>query len=176
MDGKILLMGKPGVGKTTLIRRIFQRISVRAGGFYTREIRDGRVRTGFQLVTLDGREAILASTRTSAGHPRVGRYTVHVDVLEQLAVPALEDALAQSELIVIDELGKMEMCSVRFRQTVMTCLLSPKPLLATIGVSADPSIRAIRCRPEVTTVEVTLANRDRLVDEMVTMLMSRKNP
>jgi nucleoside-triphosphatase len=170
MGGNILLTGKPGVGKTTLIRRLLAHGGWRAGGFFTEEVRAGGQRTGFRLVTLDGREALLASARPAAWRPRVGRYTVHLESLEELAIPALQEALAQAELIVIDEIGKMELLAPAFRPVVLACLDAAKPLLATIGVGQDATMRAIRARPDVTLIEVTPANRDRLVHEVAARL------
>ena len=54
---KTLLTGTPGVGKTTLIRRLAARLHTESmAGFTTREIRCGKKRCGFELLGLDGEE------------------------------------------------------------------------------------------------------------------------
>ena len=57
----LLLTGSPGVGKTTVIRRVAAELpGWHARGFTTEEIRVGGRRTGFGLETLDGRAETLA--------------------------------------------------------------------------------------------------------------------
>jgi nucleoside-triphosphatase len=68
-----LLTGKPGTGKTSLIKQAIAGMQGKAGGFYTEEIRSGGVRQGFRLVTLDVEEAILAHLDIRSQH-RVGKY------------------------------------------------------------------------------------------------------
>lgn len=53
----ILLTGDPGCGMTTLIQRVLADLSLPVGGFYTQEVREGRTRKGFEIITLDGRRA-----------------------------------------------------------------------------------------------------------------------
>ena len=60
MPEALLLTGRPGVGKTTVVRRVVERLSRPTGGFYTCELREGGRRTGFEIVTLDGQRATLS--------------------------------------------------------------------------------------------------------------------
>ena len=76
-------------------------------GFLTRELRERGERVGFTLETLDGRRGMLAHVSVRGG-PRVGRYGVTHDDLERLAIPALR---AHADVVVVDELGKMELTS-----------------------------------------------------------------
>ena len=65
MPKNILLTGLPGSGKTTLIRNVLSELPgwIRCAGFFTAEVREGRERTGFEIVTLDGCKGPLASSR-----------------------------------------------------------------------------------------------------------------
>jgi len=92
MGDKILLTGPPGVGKTTVIRKIAALLSAEASGFYTEEKREGGRRVGFDIVTLNGRRAPLSHMEIP-GKTRVGRYGVDIQSLEAVAVPAIEEAL-----------------------------------------------------------------------------------
>jgi nucleoside-triphosphatase len=67
MGQALLLTGRPGVGKTTVIRAVVARLHGKAGGFYTEEIRERGRRTGFRLVALDGTTGTLASVNVSGG-------------------------------------------------------------------------------------------------------------
>jgi nucleoside-triphosphatase len=149
------------VGKTTCLLEVLRRLQRPAGGFVTEELREGRARVGFVLVTLDGQRAVLARVGTSGG-PRVGRYTVDVGALERVGVPALLAARRRRELVVIDEIGKMEMLSPAFRHAVEDILASGVGLLGTILRSPHPWADRLKRRPDVALVEVTPGNRERL--------------
>ncbi len=112
-----LLTGKPGTGKTSLIKQAIAGMGGKAGGFYTEEIRTQGVREGFRLVTLDGEDAILAHVNTRSPY-RVSKYGVDIGAIERIGVPALHKAAQQCDLVVIDEIGKMELFSAKFREAV----------------------------------------------------------
>jgi nucleoside-triphosphatase len=158
---KIVLTGKPGVGKTTVVMRVLEGFKGRAGGFYTEEIRTGKVREGFRIRTLDGRNGILAHVNHS-GPFRVGKYGVDVDAFDGIALPSLERALEEDELVVIDEIGKMELFSRQFRKLVERVLGSDKKLLGVIHQRIDPFTQRIRHWPTVEIWTVTETNRDSL--------------
>ncbi len=103
-----LLTGRPGTGKTSLIKEAVARYRSRAGGFYTEEIRSQGTRLGFKLVTLDGQEAVLSHVGIQSPY-RVGKYGVDVGSLERVGVATLRQAVKERDLIVVDEIGKMEL-------------------------------------------------------------------
>jgi nucleoside-triphosphatase len=158
---KILLTGRPGVGKTTVIMKVVEEFRGRAGGFYTEEIRKGNTREGFRIRTLDGRDGILAHV-SHPGPFRVGKYGVDVDALDGIALPSLERALERDELVIIDEIGKMELFSRRFRSVLQRILESEKGILGVIHRETDPFTRRIRQHPAMEILTVTENNRDSL--------------
>jgi len=162
---KVLLTGRPGIGKTTLIRRFLASVQVQAGGFYTEEIRRGGERLGFSLNLLSGPRYVLASVEI-AGRWHVGKYGVDVRTFESATVPEIESAIAQNRLVVVDEIGKMELFSERFQEAVRRALDSPAAVLGTILSRPHPFADGIRRRRDVTILEVTPANRDRLPLEL----------
>jgi len=137
----------------------------KAGGFYTEEIRSGGVRLGFRLVTLDGQSAILAHIDIHRPY-RVSKYGVDIDSLDRIGVSALCRAAQQCDLVVVDEIGKMELFSANFRETVLQIIDSGKKTLGTIMLNPNPWADAIKRQPEVNLVEVTRENHHRILDEV----------
>lgn len=166
MTKNILLTGKPGVGKTTLIRKISEHFpDVRMGGFWTEEMRQGGRRVGFRVESFGGESGILSHVNFSGG-PRVGKYGVDVAAFERIGVQALEAAAREADVILIDEIGKMELFSDRFQRAVLDALNSSKLLIATVTIRPQPFVDEIKVRPDVQVIEVTLANREGLIEKL----------
>ncbi len=164
-----LLTGKPGTGKTSLIKQAIAGLGGKAGGFYTEEIRRGGVREGFRLVTLDGQEAILAHINIHSPH-RVGKYGVDIDSLDRAGVSALNRAAEEGSLVIVDEIGRMELFSANFREAVWQIITSGKKVLGTIMFKANPWADRIKRQPQVNVVEVTRANRHQVLEELLVWL------
>ncbi len=162
----LLLTGPPGCGKTTLIRKIVQELGdLRVAGFYTGEIREGRDRAGFALAGLDGRRGVLAHVQVKGPH-RVGRYGVDVAGFESF-LQGIRSGDPDIRLVVIDEIGKMECLSVRFRELVRGCLESPVPFLATVALRGTPPIEGIKKRPDVKVITMTREDREERYREVL---------
>ncbi len=160
-----LLTGRPGAGKTSLIKQAVAGFQGVAGGFYTEEIRSQGTRLGFKLVTLDGQEAILAHADSHSRY-RVSKYGVDVDNLDRVGVSALRQAAGQCDLVVVDEIGKMELFSASFRETVRQIISSGKRVLGTIMFNPNPWADAVKHQPQVHLVEVTRANHHQVLDDL----------
>ncbi len=165
MGVNILVTGKPGCGKTTLVERVASALGERAGGFTSTEICGKGGRLGFAIRTLDGREGVLAHVNHKSRH-RVGRYGVNVRDVDAVAVPAIESTVRESRIVIIDEIARMELFSEAFRRAVVLALDSQCPVLATIQMRRDPFLDAIREREDVRIVTVTPENREQLVEEL----------
>ncbi len=165
MVKNILITGRPGVGKTTAIKGILSALKIEPGGFYTEEIRVGRERKGFMIKTFGGKSGILAHV-DGRGGPRVGKYRVDVESFETSTLRELEDAISNGQLVVIDEVGKMELFSQRFRELVLKALDGPVPVLGVITESGNGFIKNIKQRPDVRLVRITMENRDAIIPEI----------
>ncbi|OIJ94149.1 NTPase [Streptomyces colonosanans] len=176
MRTKILLEGRPGVGKTTAVRRLAALLRSRAiVGFTTEEIRQGGARVGFALETAAGHRAVLAHV-DFPGPPKVGRYGVNLDVMDQVALPALTSASTNpvpGRLVLIDELGRMELASASFREVVRSVFEADMDVVATVHAHSDPFTDALKRRPDVELIAITRANRDALPGELATRLENR---
>jgi len=161
-----LLTGSPGTGKTTIIKEALIRTRAKAGGFYTEEIRTSGNRQGFKIVTLDGQEAILAHIDTSSPH-HVSKYGVDIHNLDNIGVNVIFKAIRESTLIIIDEIGKMELFSAYFKEAVMKAIDSDKKVLATIMLNSHPFADRIKCHPQVTLVQVNRKNNEMVLQKVI---------
>jgi nucleoside-triphosphatase len=144
---------------------------VPVAGFLTREVRRGAARTGFLVEDLRGRKAVLADVRIP-GPVRVGRYGVDVAAFERIALPALA-AAPPGAVVLLDELGRMELASERFRAAVEELLRRPSPVVATVHVHRHPFTDALAGRPDVEAIEVTPGNRDELPEVLAARIRAR---
>ena len=160
-----LLTGLPGSGKTSIIKHMLTGIRGEAGGFFTEEIRSGDTRMGFRLVTTYGEKTVLAHIDSTSPH-RVGKYGVNISNLENSGVPALLRAARDSNLVIIDEIGKMELLSERFRNTVLEIIDSGKTILGTVMLHSHPWADRLKERTEVKTITVTRASYSEIVDDL----------
>ncbi|MCD6506853.1 NTPase [Candidatus Poribacteria bacterium] len=175
MVTNILITGMPRVGKTTLVREVIEdaaKSDIKAIGFYTDEIRENNKRIGFQISDLDGRQALLASTFFRTKY-RVGKYGVNLHNLDLIGIRAIQRGLRSKkfDLILIDEIGKMELLSERFMSVLMKALDSEKPVLATIMHIDNPFTRAIKSREDVELFVLTRTNYDEVKTQVLQSLI-----
>jgi nucleoside-triphosphatase len=169
--GNLLITGPPGVGKTTLIRELCDALRPACpAGFYTQEIRRQGVRTGFELISLDGRRGVLAHVDT-AGPARVGRYGVDVVGFERF-LETIDFFAKRHQLVIVDEIGKMECFSAEFRALLGKLLDSEKPVVATIALKGGGIIEQTKRRSDVTLFNITRRNRERLLSELLAALQN----
>jgi len=161
----LLLTGQPGVGKTTVVRAVAREL---AGfdlvGFYTEEIRAGRERRGFRLVTFDGDEAIMA--HVDLPPPRVSKYGVDVATIDRFAA-TLEERGQPSAIYLIDEIGRMECLSQTFVDATSRLVQSARPLVATVALRGGGFIDEVKRRRNVEIWTVTRTTRDTLPEQIV---------
>lgn len=169
-----LVTGPPGIGKSTLVSKVITRImsaGVIVGGCTTFERRQKGERVGFEIRDLtNGTKGELSSVGGGLG-PRVGRYRVNLSDLASIGAKALLDAAARSELVVIDEVGPMELVSPEFRRGVAACLSSGKSILAVVHERLDDDLlNEIRHRAKLS-VSLTRENRDELADRLFAAIL-----
>jgi len=159
MKPNIFLTGAPSAGKTTIIKKVIDGLKRPANGFYTEEEKlDGR-RVGFLMHTLDGQSGYLAHQDISSDY-HIRRYGISIDNIEQIAVPAIIPV--GDQMIILDEIGKMECFSESFQQATVNALNASNRMIGTITFGGSDFIRSIKDREDIEILEVTLDNRESL--------------
>jgi len=166
---RILLTGPPRCGKTTVVQKVAARFPGRAAGFYTREVRERGERVGFEIVTLDGLVAWLSHV-DFPGPLRVGKYGVDLEDFHRLALPAMAYQPG-IDLIIVDEIGKMECLSSRFEEAMERLWTAPAPLLVTVAEKGGGYIRKVKEKPDKTLIRITPGNRDDLPERILQLLL-----
>ena len=170
---KIVLTGEPGIGKTTLIKKLAKVLRNKAIGFWTEEVRDLKTnkRTGFKVVSTEGNSLLFASKTFTSKH-LVGSYGVNVQRFESVALPILEKALKENKVVLVDEVGKMELFSKPFRELIRAIIHDPrKHMVITIPIrDVHPLVAEIRRLTGAVLLEVNKENRDELLEDILNLL------
>lgn len=167
----ILITGMPGVGKTTLIRSLITSLKgLHLTGFFTQEIREKGVRKGFELIGLDGTKSLLSHVSFKS-YFRVSKYGVDVAGFEKF-LDAQRFLMQDSDLFLIDEIGKMECFSEKFLRLVPAILDSEIPVVATISSKGGGFIATAKARSDIVLMELTQTNRNALLGEVLNHLDS----
>ena len=161
---KIFLTGRPGIGKTTIIKKWISEILEQAGGFYTEEIREKGKRIGFKIKTIDGKEGILAEI--GRGKYNIGKYKVNLETFEEIGVKTLEEELKDERIkyIIIDEIGKMELFSEKFKLVVKDILKSNKNVIGVITMANNEFIEELK-KYDIKIIEINEKNRNILLNK-----------
>ncbi len=159
MKPNIFLTGAPSAGKTTVIKKVIDGLKCPANGFYTEEEKQDGRRVGFLMRTLNGQSGYLAHQDISSDY-HIRRYGVSIENIEQIAVPAI--APVGDQVIILDEIGKMECFSEVFQQAAVKALNAPNRMIGTITLGGSDFIQSIKDREDVEILKVTLDNRDTL--------------
>jgi len=162
----LLLTGIPGIGKTTVIRKVAISLSDYCfSGFVTDEIRSARGREGFRLITFKGQEATIAHVDSRSPY-KVSKYGVDVQTIDRLAKTVLKIE-PNIELYLIDEIGKMECLSSIFVVGMRSILDSGKPVVASVAKKGEGFISEVKKRQDSIVWEVTHQNRNDLPDSIL---------
>lgn len=171
---KIGITGLPGAGKTHTLRRVIDMLRVEkivVGGMVTDAIVEKGMKVGFEVENvLTGKKGILAH-KNMKSDVRFLDYGVDIEVLDSIGVGAISEANERADVIVIDEVGKLEVESDRFVVVVKEVLDSDKPLILTLHKkSRNPLLQDIRRRDDVRILEVTPINKNILPYKIIPLI------
>lgn len=159
----VLLTGLPGVGKTTMVKKIADNLVARGlkvAGITTSEVRENGQRIGFRITDLSTGEEGWLARKESSGGPRTGSYRIVMDDLERIGVEALRKLIRGGiDFAIVDEVGPMEMTSSSFRSSLGEVFHGSQATLVTVKLgSRYEEIDAIR--NECLQLELTSSNRE----------------
>ncbi len=171
----MFVTGAPGVGKTTLMQRIhdhYKNKGFRVDGMVTREVRKGDERIGFKITDLSsGVEGWLARVGDGVG-PRIGKYSVVSEELEKIGVSALKEAMeGPGGLVLVDEIGPMEMTSRPFRDALAKLLSHRGIVIATVKYGSHyPEVERTFGTAEGVSLEVSKGKRDEVMQRITSLV------
>lgn len=169
MKKNIFLTGAPSSGKSTVIRKVIENLKVPSNGFYTEEEKIAGKRVGFLMKTLEGKKGYLAHQDIKSDF-HIRRYGVSIENIEAIAVPSIIPV--NRNIIILDEIGKMECFSEVFKEAAIKALDSQNIVVGTITLGGDEFIQKIKNRNDIEIIEVTLDNRDLLPEIIVRKILS----
>lgn len=168
MKKNIFLTGAPSSGKTTVIKKIIAKLPVSTNGFYTEEERLEGKRTGFIMKTLDGKKGYLAHEDIDSQF-HIRRYGVSIENIDSIAIPSILPV--NHQIIILDEIGKMECFSNQFQKAAEKALNSSNIVIGTITFGGTDFILDVKKRNDIEIIEVTVLNRDQLPEIILTKIL-----
>jgi nucleoside-triphosphatase len=167
----LLVTGSPGVGKTTLLLKVIEALRAkgyRVGGMLSRDVRISGSRVGFEVTDLNtDKKGWLASVHQERG-PKVGKYRVDIDDLNEVGVKAILEACGKLDVAVIDEIGPMELFSEQFREAVKKAVESKKLVVSTIHQkTGNQFIDSIKKREDAEVHILTIGNREDVLETII---------
>lgn len=160
---KIGITGLPGSGRTELLLTLVDMLeaeNLKIGGVVTEPIREGDTVTGFKMIDyMTKEESVIAGTRITS-RARIDEFGIDLDALGILAVNAIKRAVYHSDLVIIDEIGRIQLKSEYFNKAVLNALKASKPIIMTIYRKSRSSLlQDIRRRDDIRMLEVTPVNK-----------------
>lgn len=171
MKRLLFLTGNPSVGKTSVLMKTIEALRAKGycvNGMTSSEIRGVRGRIGFEVLDLvNGKHGVLAHVDQRNG-PRLGKYVVNLVDLENIGASAIDNAVEREGVIAIDEVGPMELFSLKFREAVERAIASKRLVIGVIHAKARGRlVDMIRKRADAEIAVVTFENRNSLHETVV---------
>ncbi len=170
MIKNIFLTGLPCAGKTSLIKEIVKELRGKQGGFYTSEIKEKNKRIGFKIENFNGKSGVLAHVDFKSPY-KISKYGINLKDLNEIGTDSVVKAMRESEFIVVDEIGKMELLSPQFKKVIWNALETDKKIIGTIKLKHDYFTAEIKKRKDTRIFELTKTNREEVKRKILKILI-----
>lgn len=170
---RVLITGQPGCGKTTLVRKVARSLSIPLCGFFTSEIRHGGRRVGFEMESFAGDKAVMSHIDIKSPY-RVGKYGVDIESMERIAAFEIEIALSENRLLIVDEIGKMELFSQRFKDLILKVFQTDIPFLGTILYKPHPFCDRLKDSRGIKLLTLRMSEHDKTYAKIIRWLENIK--
>jgi len=171
---KIGITGLPNSGKTQLLMKIIEMLEAEdkvVGGMITEAIIFRNRKVGFYVVDWLTKKKRKFAHENIESLVHVEEYGVDMRALDAVGVKAIKNAIKDADVIIIDEVGKMEVESQGFVDAVNEAMDCDKPLIMTLHKkSRNPLLQDIRRRDDLRILEVTPVNRNLLPYKILNLM------
>lgn len=163
MKTNLFLTGKPRVGKTTILKKVIKKLELVPGGFMVD--RDGKERNWLSFYMLDARDFLFfknkeVKKRVFAWREIPGeKWNISLEVFNEFGSNLLKKGY-DTDIIIMDELGRFELKADKFKKSVVKALDSPYPVMGILKDEKNPFLDSIRERNDVILYRVTEYNRE----------------
>ena len=166
-------MGPPKSGKSTLIAKLVnyfvfeKRYSVR--GFLTPEVKKSGKRIGFDIEDINTKERIrLARAEDFDTQYKLGKYCIFIEEFEKYLSQYDSIQGLNVNLIVIDEIGKMELLSFKFQEWIKKKFQLEIPIIATVGLALKHPLKDnILNLPNIKLLNLNRQNQNEVFQEII---------
>ncbi len=174
------LKGNSGVGKSTIVQRVLEQVDKKVGGFYTQfDAPRGTLEKKLYILPAQDVDCIAQSDEDAYAwrvHAQCVAESkdgvpmkVYTDIFNTYGINYLKQARS-CELIVMDECGRLEQKAEGFMDEVLAVLDEDIPVLGVICYKPGAFTARLQKHPQVQVLEVTVANREDLVQQLIESL------
>ncbi len=171
---KIGISGAWGTQKSKTIKSIIDMLTkedINVGGMVTEPIMEDNRRVGFQVMDWRTKEKAVFAHLDLDSSVEIKGYGVNLDSLNEVGVKAIKNAAQENDVVLIDEIGKMQVESEEFCEMVSKIFEVNKPLIITFEKkSRNTLLQDLRRRDDVRMLELTEVNKDLLPYKVVELL------
>ena len=164
-----VLTAPPKTGKSTAIKKIINMLGTKnCCGFYTKEMIEDGQRVGFKIVTLSGKEGILARVSYD-GEYIIGKYGVNLKEFEKLALTELENIINadDNKYVIIDEIGPMQLFSNKYKELLLKIASTDRKIIGTAFYDSYDWLDDFKKLDNVELIEINEMNRNDIPMEVV---------